>query len=126
MPAPLLGAAARLILSSGAREAAKKYGRIAIEKAKEQIRKHDSALTKRASDAARKEGLATAPRRAGRSAREAAESQRQRDMLRTRLDRQRAERDLPQIREGDPLKFAKGGSIDGKAIKGLTKGSRRI
>jgi|TARA_R110000824_G_scaffold4592_1_gene22109 hypothetical protein len=129
MPAPLalplLGAAARLILSSGAREAAKKYGRVAIKKAQEQIKKHDSALTKKSIEAARKEGLGTLPRRAGKAARQEAEKQSQRDMLRTRLDRQRAQGRTPTIKDEVPLRFAKGGSIDGKATRGLTKGSRR-
>jgi len=84
---PVLSAVARLVLSHGGRQAAKKYGQ-----------------------AARKEGLRQGTRRG----------------LETRLDRSRSGRDLPQIREEVPLKFAKGGSIDGKAIKGLTKGSRRI
>ena len=124
MPAPVLGVVARLVLSSGARQAAKKYGQAAVTKAREELAKYQSALSRRASDATHKEGLGPALRGPSAAARRSAR-QRERDALGTRLDRQRSARGLPRIEEEIPLKFAKGGSIDGKAIKGLTKGSRR-
>ena len=125
MPAPLalpvLGAVARLVLSAGARQAAKKYGQAAIRRAEAEIVKYQSALSRRAAAATRAEGHSAA----GQAARKEGLRQGTRRGLETRLDRQRSARGLPRIEEEIPLKFAKGGSIDGKAIKGLTKGSRR-
>mgnify|MGYP006406599593 FL=1 len=121
MPAPVLGVVARLLLSSGSREAAKKYGQAAVTKAREELAKYQSALSRRAAAATRAEGHSAA----GQAARQEGLREGTRRGLATRLDRSRSGRDLPQIREEVPLKFAKGGSIDGKAIKGLTRGSRR-
>ena len=118
---PVLGAVARLVLSAGARQAAKKYGQAAIRRAEAEIVKYQSALTRKAAAATRAEGHSAA----GQAARQEGSRQGIRRGLETRLDRSRSGRDLPQIREEVPLKFAKGGSIDGKAIRGLTRGSRR-
>ena len=51
MPLPVLGAAASLLVSSGARVAAKKYGPKAIEEAKKQIAKRKTAIDKSAKNA---------------------------------------------------------------------------
>ena len=122
---PILGAAARLVLSAGGRQAIKKYGKVAVDKAKAEIAKRNQAIDRVAGQAARKEGLGTAPRRASRAAREEAQKQKQRNDLRVRLERQQAEGRTSAIKDEVPLRFAKGGSIDGKATRGLTRGSRR-
>ena len=51
MPLPALGLAASLLVSSGARVAAKKYGPKAIEEAKKQIAKRKAAINKSAKNA---------------------------------------------------------------------------
>ena len=51
MPLPVLGVAARLLASSGVREAVKKYGVKAVEVAKKQIAKREAAITKSAKSA---------------------------------------------------------------------------
>jgi len=125
MALPVLGVAARLLLSKGAREAIKRYGRAAVDKAKTEIAKRDRAISQRSREKLREEGINPSITRqqtdVGRKAGELSTGR----SRQTRFDRQRAGRDFPQIKEEVPLKFSKGGKIDGKAIKGLTKGSRR-
>tara|TARA_R100000306_G_C4337760_1_gene123633 strand:+ start:243 stop:626 length:384 start_codon:yes stop_codon:yes gene_type:complete len=126
MALPALGVAARLILSSGGREAAKKYGKAAVKKAQEQIKKFNEVADQKARQATIELGK-TPAKAADQAARARARTQSSREGLRTRLERQRTGRErsegnlIPEV----PLKFATGGSIDGIAIKGLTKGSNR-
>tara|TARA_R100001244_G_C5089674_1_gene116097 strand:+ start:146 stop:538 length:393 start_codon:yes stop_codon:yes gene_type:complete len=129
MALPFLGIAARLILSSGARQAAKKYGKAAVKKAQEQINKHSAALDRKAAQATKAEGPTPSSIKY-KTAQERARTQSSREGLRTRLDRQRTGRERIVDSEGNlipevPLRFATGGSIDGQAIQGLTKGSKR-
>ena len=52
MPAlPVLGAAAKFLLANGARAATMKFGKAAVDKAKDQIKKRDSAISDKASAA---------------------------------------------------------------------------
>jgi len=142
MPLPLLGlgAAARLLLAQGSRKAAvKKYGKRAVKKGQEQIKK-----IKKGSAAIDKDDLRLAaallglgalsvnpykPKPFEKQRKQKLEEQRYRKLADERLRRQLAKSDVDP--EGDlipeaPRKFARGGSIDGRAKTGLTKGSRRI
>ena len=52
MPAlPVLGAAAKFLMSNGARAATMKFGKAAVDKAKDQIKKRDAAIGDKASKA---------------------------------------------------------------------------
>ena len=51
MPFPVLGAAAKFIMANGARAAAGKFSRAAIDKAKKEIAKRDTAIGNKASEA---------------------------------------------------------------------------
>jgi hypothetical protein len=90
MALPALGIVARLLLSKGTREAVKKYGRAAVDKAKKELDKRNVAIDKKAAKVARAEGR-TPSRIKEQAARHEAGKQRSREGLRTRLDRQQAE-----------------------------------
>ena len=52
MPAlPVLGAAAKFLMANGTRAATMKFGKAAVDKAKDQIKKRDSAITDKAGKA---------------------------------------------------------------------------
>jgi len=124
---PALTAAARFILAKGTREAVKKYGKTAIKKAKDLIKKRDKAIEKRKRQGTPEErGLDTDYHRV-RSPLE----QRELDikesarMAGSELRKQAGKVPIP--REGAPLKLKKGGFVPktakvrgaGRAIRGV-------
>ena len=125
MALPALGVVARLILSSGARQAAKKYGKAAIKKAQEQIKKFNEVADQKARRATIELGK-TPSKAADKAARARAETQRTREGLDTRLYRQRTSRGIEKMVDKDgnlipeaTLKFSKGGVVHYKDISEL-------
>tara|TARA_R110000796_G_scaffold33626_1_gene87090 strand:+ start:733 stop:1092 length:360 start_codon:yes stop_codon:yes gene_type:complete len=118
MALPALGVVAKFVMSSGTGAAIRKYGQSAVTKAAKEIKKFDSELTKKASAKTRSEGYS------GVKNKELEQIARRKGMD-TRLNRNRAGKDFKETKIEVPLKFAKGGSIDGKAVRGLTKVLRR-
>ena len=106
-----LGAVARLVLSKGPREAAKKYGKAAVKKVQAQIKKGSAAIDKKAWPGATKDAAALLGLGA---------------LSVNPYKPKPFEKQRKQKLEKQPQsKFARGGSIDGRATRGLTKGSRR-
>ena len=117
MALPALGVAARLILSSGARQAAKKYGKAAIKKAQEQIKKFNEVADQKARRATIELGK-TPSKAADQAARARAKTQRTREGLRTRLDNRKRSSGIEKMVDKDgnlipeaALKFSKGGVV---------------
>jgi len=125
MALPALGVAARLILSSGARQAAKKYGKAAIKKAQEQIKKFNEVADQKARRATIELGK-TPSKAADQAARARAKTQRTREGLRTRLDNRKRSSGIEKMVDKDgnlipeaALKFSKGGVVRHKNISEL-------
>ena len=125
MALPALGVAARLILSSGARQAAKKYGKAAIKKAQEQIKKFNEVADQKARRATIELGK-TPSKAADQAARARAKTQRTREGLRTRLDNRKRSSGIEKMVDKDAnlipeaaLKFSKGGVVRLKNISEL-------
>ena len=130
MALPALGIVARLLLSKGTREAVKKYGRAAVDKAKKEIAKRSRTIDEKVAQSARAEGRKPLSSKGHPATQKAMQEGRSKAGRQRRLESERPKGtrnpDPEQgLLEEVPLRFAKGGGIDGKAIKGLTKGSRR-
>ena len=128
MALPALGMVARFLLSKGTREAVVKFGRAAVDRAKKEIAKRSRTMDDAAREANRKAGHHSLARpEVQRSAQESIKRNTRQRKLES--ERPKGTRNPPNPEQGlleeVPLRFAKGGGIDGKAIKGLTKGSRR-
>jgi len=118
MPLPALGAAAKFIMANGARAAAGKFSKTAVDKAKDQIAKRESAVSQMADKA----NVGVKKTRSPQSIR------RQQDTMRDkRVAKQEARRAPKSPKEEMPLKFKKGGKVRGAGIerKGLRKAKMR-
>ena len=123
---PVLTATARFILAKGTREAVKKYGRAAVTKAKELIKKRDKAIDKKRRQLPPEErGL---PEEFGGDFQRSPAEQRAVDIRsgvarRTRSLRTQAEGEGGEYvpKEEIPLKLKKGGKVRGagRAIRGV-------
>jgi len=126
-----LGMVARFLLSKGTREAVVKFGRAAVDKAKKEIAKRSRTIDEKAAQAARAEGRNPLSSKGHPATQKAMQEGRSKAGRQRRLEGKpsKGTRNPPNPEQGlleeVPLRFAKGGGIDGKAIKGLTKGSRR-
>ncbi len=108
MALPILGAVAQFLASNGARAAAVKFGKKAVEAAKKEINKRDSAITEKADRA--NTGVKKTP--------SPQSIRRQQDTVRDkRVTKQETEARAPRSpREEMPLKFKKGGKVRGAGI----------
>lgn len=119
MPLPALGAVAQFLASNGARAAAVKFGKKAVEAAKKELSDRDKTV----SDMADKANVGVTRTRSPQSIR------RQQDTMRDkRVAKQETEARAPRSpKEEMPLKFKKGGKVRGAGIerKGLRKAKMR-
>ena len=126
MALPVLGLAARLILTKGFKEAVKKYGKTAAAKGKKQIKKREDAIEKRATKSDL-DTLSTVEKRASYSS--PRQAQKSRDTLKDKARQRRITEEqkktagkerlkyIEELEEFDlieevPLKFAEGGDVD--------------
>ena len=126
MALPVLGLAARLILTKGFKEAVKKYGKTAAAKGKKQIKKREDAIEKRATKSdldtlspAEKRASYASPRQAQKSRDTLKDKARQRRITEEQKKTAGKERlkYIEELEEFDlieevPLKFAEGGDVD--------------
>ena len=112
MALPLLGAAAKFLMANGTRAAVKKYGPKAVETAKKEIKKRESAMTKKAEQV--NLGKRNNPKQVAR--REETRTANQRNQRLDRERRMRGERsDLTNPpRMEQELRFKKGGTTSKK------------
>jgi len=118
MPLPALGAVAQFLASNGARAAAVKFGKKAVEAAKKELSDRDKAV----SGMADKANVGVTRTRSPQSIR------RQQDTVRDkRVAKTEARRTRKPFEEEMPLKFKKGGKVRGAGIerKGLRKAKMR-
>ena len=134
MALPVLGLAARLILTRGFKEAVKKYGKTAAAKGKKQIKKREEAIEKRATKSdldtlspAEKRASYSSPRQAQKSRDTLKDKARQRRITEEQKKTAGKERTryIEELEEFDlieevPLKFAEGGEVN-KGIEALRK-----
>jgi len=105
MPLPALGAAAKFIMANGARAAAGKFSKTAVDKAKDQIAKRESAVSQMADKA----NVGVKKTRSPQSIR------RQQDTMRDkRVAKQEARRAPKSPKEESPLNFRGGGMMKSK------------
>ena len=118
MPLPALGAAAKFIMANGARAATMKFGKAAVDKAKDQIAKRESAVSQMADKA----NVGVKRTRSPQSIRRGQDTSRDK-----RVAKQEAARAPKSPKEEVPLKFKKGGKVRGAGIerKGLRKAKMR-
>jgi len=118
MPLPALGAVAQFLASNGARAAAAKFGKKAVEAAKKELSDRDKAVGSMADKA--NIGVKKVP--------SPQSIRRQQDTVRDkRVAKEEAKRTRKPFEEEVPLKFKKGGKIRGAGIerKGLRKAKMR-
>ena len=118
MPLPALGAVAQFLASNGARAAAVKFGKKAVEAAKKELSDRDKVV----SGMADKANVGVTRTRSPQSIR------RQQDTMRDkRVAKAEAKRAPKQPKEEVPLQFNKGGKVRGAGIerKGLRKAKIR-
>jgi len=118
---PVLTATARFLLAKGTREAVKKYGKAAVTKAKDLIKKRDKAIEKRKRQGTTEErGVDTDYHRV-RSPREQRELDIKESARMAGSELRKQAGKVPVPREGAPLKFKKGGKVRGagRAIRGV-------
>jgi len=116
MPLPALGAAAKFIMANGARAAAGKFSKTAVDKAKDQIAKRESAVSQMADKA----NVGVKKTRSPQSIR------RQQDTMRDkRVAKQEARRAPKSPKEESPLNFRGGGMMKSKMkAKGMKAGGK--
>jgi hypothetical protein len=107
MALPILGAVAQFLASNGARAAAVKFGKKAVDAAKKEINKRDSAIMEKADRA--NTGIKKTP--SPQSIRRGQDTSRNKRVAKE--ERARAPRPP---REEMPLKFKKGGKVRGAGI----------
>ena len=100
MALPALGAAAKFIMANGTRAATMKFGKAAVDKAKDQIKKRESAVMEKADKA--NIGVKKTP--SPQSIRRGQDTQRDK-----RVAKEEAKRTRKPFEEEVPLKFRKGG-----------------
>jgi len=105
MPLPALGAVAQFLMSNGARAAIVKFGKKAVEAAKKELNKRDSAV----GDMASKANVGVKRTRGPQSIRRGQDTKR--DNL---MAREEAASAPKSPREEVPLKFEKGGKVKKK------------
>jgi|TARA_E500000318_G_scaffold47404_1_gene44601 hypothetical protein len=118
MPLPALGAVAQFLASNGARAAAAKFGKKAVEAAKKELSDRDKTV----SDMADKANVGVTRTRSPQSIRRGQDTMRDK-----RVAKQEAARAPKSPKEEVPLKFKKGGKVRGAGIerKGLRPAKMR-
>ena len=107
MPLPALGAVAQFLASNGARAAAVKFGKKAVEAAKKELSTRDKAV----SDMADKANAGVTRTRSPQSIRRGQDTVRDK-----RVAKAEAKRAPKQPKEEVPLQFNKGGKVRGAGI----------
>jgi hypothetical protein len=116
MPLPALGAAAKFIMANGARAATTKFGKAAVDKAKDQIAKRESAVSQMADKA----NVGVKRTRSPQSIRRGQDTSRDK-----RVAKQEAARAPKSPKEEVPLKFRGGGMMKSKMkAKGYMAGGK--
>ena len=107
MPAlPVLGAAAKFLMANGARAATMKFGKAAVDKAKDQIKKRDSAISDKASTA----NIGVKRTQKPESTRKMQDTKRDKKMAKEEIVGRSGKSDLLRPPKDEmPLKFTKGG-----------------
>ena len=115
MPAlPVLGAAAKFLMSNGARAATMKFGKAAVDKAKDQIKKRDSAIA----DKAGKANIGVKRTQKPESTRRMQDTKRDKKMAKEETARRSEKSDLLRPPKDEaPLRFRRGGMNTGRKIK---------
>ena len=115
MPAlPVLGAAAKFLMSNGARAATMKFGKAAVDKAKDQIKKRDSAIA----DKAGKANIGVKRTQKPESTRRMQDTKRDKKMAKEETARRSGKSDLLRPPKDEaPLRFRRGGMNTGRKIK---------
>ena len=122
MPAlPVLGAAAKFLMSNGARAATMKFGKAAVDKAKDQIKKRDAAI----GDKASKANIGVKRTQKPESTRKMQDTKRDKKMAKEETARRSGKSDLLRPPKDEaPLRFKKGGTMKKKS-KGYAKGGMK-
>ena len=122
MPAlPVLGAAAKFLMSNGARAATMKFGKAAVDKAKDQIKKRDAAI----GDKASKANIGVKRTQKPESTRKMQDTKRDTKMAKEETARRSEKSDLLRPPKDEaPLRFKKGGTMKKKS-KGYAKGGMK-
>ena len=116
MPLPALGAAAKFIMANGARAATTKFSKAAVDKAKDQIAKRESAVSQMADKA----NVGVKRTRSPQSIRRGQDTSRDK-----RVAKQEAARAPKSPKEEVPLKFRGGGMMKSKMkAKGYMAGGK--
>ena len=100
MPLPALGAAAKFIMANGTRAATMKFGKAAVDKAKDQIKKRESAVMKKTDEA----NIGVKKESSPQSIRRGQDTKRNK-----RVAKEEAKRTRKPFEEEVPLKFRRGG-----------------
>jgi len=122
MPAlPVLGAAAKFLMANGARAATMKFGKAAVDKAKDQIKKRDAAI----GDKASKANIGVKRTQKPESTRKMQDTKRDTKMAKEETARRSEKSDLLRPPKDEaPLRFKKGGTMKKKS-KGYAKGGMK-
>ena len=118
---PVLGAAAKFLMANGARAATMKFGKAAVDKAKDQIKKRDSAISDKAGTA----NIGVKRTQKPESTRKMQDTKRDKKMAKEEIAGRSGKSDLLRPPKDEaPLRFKKGG-MKMKA-KGMAKGGMKM